>query len=324
MGCASAKIKKERYNVDDEQCSKLVAMMRKFNLSRSTLDKLYKVFSAIDNDGSSTVHTGEFCAFFDIEHTKFVSRVFSVMDEDSNGTLDFFEFVAATYNYCTYDWKSLVQYAFELFDHDGSGMLEVAEVEQLVAYVYGKKIDGKVKQVLSGIDKNKSGTVSFTEFAEYNRNFPILLFPAFQVQESVRRKVLGTSYWERQTKRNQELDTDARPVLEQLLEMQRQFEANGRLLTDADETDPYQHKMEPASPKPVRKPANEPGKLNPDPLPSSEAHTEGADNDGAGRAHGHKHKRKKGGQHHKPRPKESRALRLSKEYSSSSSRVAPA
>lgn len=337
MGCG-ASIKQERYHLNEEQCNKLKSMMHQFGLKVATVDKFYKIFHLIDNDSSGFIDTGEFCAYIDIEHTKFIARVFTVMDEDSSGKLDFWEFVAAVYNYCSYDWKALVKYAFMLFDHDGSGILEVSEVEQLVGYVYGSKIDSKVQQILRGIDKDKSGTVSFVEFCEYNRNFPILLFPAFHVQECIRRKVLGVRYWEKFTSKRQQADPDARPILDQLMEMQKQFESKGRLDMDEETEEAsgrpgHEHDSEPAS-APGGRPARDEsssgssreklvGKIKVKPAPNAQDLT-GEDaleaDGGSTGSDGHRHHShpRHNGKHKKKKqkaPNASRAMALSKEYS---------
>ena len=72
-------------------------------------------------------------------YSQFSVRAFSLIDTDNSGTLDFFEFVASIWNYCTMDWETLVRYAFDLFDVDGSGQLETKEIERLVCYVAGSK-----------------------------------------------------------------------------------------------------------------------------------------------------------------------------------------
>jgi hypothetical protein len=46
------------------------------------------------------------------------------MDEDQSGEIDFREFVVCIWNYCSFDLKSLVNFAFTLFDTDASGSLE--------------------------------------------------------------------------------------------------------------------------------------------------------------------------------------------------------
>ena len=74
----------------------------------SDLEKLYKLFQAIDKDGS--------------------------------GEIDFREFVVALWNYCTMGKSALTIFAFDLYDLDGSGEIELDEVECkkgfLVVYMY--------------------------------------------------------------------------------------------------------------------------------------------------------------------------------------------
>ena len=41
------------------------------------------------------------------------------------------EFVGAIFNYCTFSWQGLCKYAFDLFDEDGSGPIDVHELGDL-------------------------------------------------------------------------------------------------------------------------------------------------------------------------------------------------
>ena len=41
--------------------------------------------------------------------------------------------------------------------------------------------------------------VSFSEFTAYNRKFPSILFPAFNMQMKLRTKTLGVPFWESRT-----------------------------------------------------------------------------------------------------------------------------
>ncbi len=66
--------------------------------------------------------------YFELEQTRFVERVFDVMDEDGKGGIDFREFVISCYNYCTLDQESMVTFAFDLYDADSSGSIDIHEV----------------------------------------------------------------------------------------------------------------------------------------------------------------------------------------------------
>jgi hypothetical protein len=47
----------------------------------------------------------EFHDYLGMPQTKFSERVFGVLDADGSGALDFEEFSAGVWNYCTYDTK---------------------------------------------------------------------------------------------------------------------------------------------------------------------------------------------------------------------------
>ena len=123
--------------------------------------------------------------------------VFSLMDEDSSGEIDFSEFVLCIWNYCTFELKALVKFAFGLFDIDGSGSLEKDEVEELIAQVYGDAWNSnmRVQKVVDLIDINGDGVVSFEEFQDFNRKYPCLLFPAFKMQMALRENIYGARWW---------------------------------------------------------------------------------------------------------------------------------
>ena len=58
-------------------------------------------------------------------------NTFKLLDADGSGELDFVEFCATFYLYCTFTWAGLVKYAFDITDVDRSGFLDMNEVESV-------------------------------------------------------------------------------------------------------------------------------------------------------------------------------------------------
>ena len=114
---------------------------------------------------------------------------------------DFREFTVSVWNYCTFELKALVKFAFSLFDLDGSGWLDQEELEELVKEVYGDGFNNnvRVQRIVDKIDENGDGKISFGEFQSFNKQYPALLFPAFEMQQNLRRRVHGSDFWEAQT-----------------------------------------------------------------------------------------------------------------------------
>ena len=197
MGNILNPLKPAQYNMNHkpELFNKLQVLCKKLHLNTRDVKAMFRMFGSIDVDGSGVISMLEFLNFFGLEQTEFNKRTFQLMDTDKSGKIDFVEFVGAIYNYCTFTWQGLCRYAFDLFDDDQSGFLDVPEVIDLVRYVYGKPLDDKVMKILENIDEDMSGTITFKEFCKKNKNYPSLLFPAFHMQEVLRSKCLGPAFW---------------------------------------------------------------------------------------------------------------------------------
>ncbi|CAM9668301.1 unnamed protein product, partial [Ectocarpus fasciculatus] len=93
---------------------------RSLALSEKSVEKFWQIYKKIDMDGSGTIEIKEMLVHFDIDRTKFTKRVFSIFDEDNSGEIDLREFILALWNYCTLGKATLVIFAFDLYDKDGS------------------------------------------------------------------------------------------------------------------------------------------------------------------------------------------------------------
>ncbi len=156
--------------------------------------------------------------YFELDQTRFVARVFDVMDEDGKGTIDFREFVISCYNYCSLDQESMVTFEFDLYDVDSSGSIDFYEVELMLTEVYSSNFQSNRNAValLQNIREWKIGVggptskrclcnISFQDFKRFSKTHNLLLFPAFLLQQTLRRKLLSRGFWERCTKRRKEL-----------------------------------------------------------------------------------------------------------------------
>jgi hypothetical protein len=92
-------------------------------------------------------------------------------------------------------------FAFDLYDKDSSGELSGGEVARMLRDIYGKN---EVKHNFNAINVAKdlkviedSGKLlNLREFSDFVKTRQALLFPAFQMQASLRRKIMGERFWE--------------------------------------------------------------------------------------------------------------------------------
>ncbi|GAB9475941.1 hypothetical protein Gpo141_00013016, partial [Globisporangium polare] len=190
----------------------LMDKLKDVGLEQKHLHALHQIFSAMDRDHSGEINMIEFFNYIDLKRSRFSEKAFSVMDKDGSGEVDFVEFVLAVWNYCSFSHASLVRFAFDLYDLDGSGEIEHAEAVRCVREVWGdaweessiaQKIVAKLDAIMQG---TASGKLSVQKFQEFAMRHPMLLFPAFQLQTEMQKKVLGEKFWLRAAKKRASLN----------------------------------------------------------------------------------------------------------------------
>lgn len=71
----------------------------------------------------------------------------------------------------------------------------------MVAELYGtKNLEGSVRKMIRKMDKDKNHKITKKEFASSVRNFPQILHPAFDIQNKMRKKIIGDKFWDRKEK----------------------------------------------------------------------------------------------------------------------------
>jgi len=95
-----------------------------------------------------------------------------VADVDSSGELSFAEFCLSSWTYCTLERRSLILFAFDLYDLDQSGSISVKEMKRILYEVYGasaekrKLIDReaiRIDQMATSVTTSKPGKKSKVE-----------------------------------------------------------------------------------------------------------------------------------------------------------------
>eukprot|EP01029_Cantina_marsupialis_P007690 TRINITY_DN1869_c0_g1_i1.p1 TRINITY_DN1869_c0_g1~~TRINITY_DN1869_c0_g1_i1.p1 ORF type:complete len:412 (-),score=108.95 TRINITY_DN1869_c0_g1_i1:274-1509(-) len=175
-------------------------------LTKKDVSKLKKCFQRIDKDGSGEISILEFLEFVGLDRTKFAVRAFSIFDVDKSSEIDFSEFVLATWNYCTFDKRALISFAFDLYDTDGSGMIDMTELKRIVQEVYGDEFRSNVyaTRIMEQISKQNVGDasdeISPAKFEKFVQTHPALMFPAFRLQQELQKCILGAKFWRKAAK----------------------------------------------------------------------------------------------------------------------------
>mgnify|MGYP000433107912 CR=1 FL=1 len=162
---------------------------------------IFQHFCLVDDDLSNSVDIDEFFQYFDLEMTPFMISAFNsfdVDDVDTEGhlTLDFGEFLAAIWNFCTFDHGQLVEFAFNIYDSDGLGAIDI---KTLAEHVHNSTdVEGDLPELMKSLtefDADASGTIDFEEFRTAEKENRVFIQPAFDLQRTLRRKIEGVEFW---------------------------------------------------------------------------------------------------------------------------------
>jgi ankyrin repeat protein/Ca2+-binding EF-hand superfamily protein len=176
------------------------------NFSEKDLDKFDEIFCNIDTDKSNFISPGELLNYFSINDTPFATRIFSMMDDSGDQRIDFKEFVCMMWLFCTVSEHQFVHFSFSLYDKDGSQTLEIDEIHDLISDVYGEhwKDNPKIKTMVDNMVSSSEGFIGLEEWEKLCKNHAMLLFPAFNMQKTLRDKSGGNAFWKKKETQRQD------------------------------------------------------------------------------------------------------------------------
>lgn len=161
---------------------------RMHGLDAEALRTIYRKFREADKDKTGMVDINEFCRVLRVERSPFVERLFAMFDTDRGGLIDLKEFVVGLCNVGSDARDNKVRFAFQVFDLDGSGFIDTEEMRKIVKatnMANDKQLDRKVRWLMSQVDHNGDGQISFEEFQDLARRFPNIVFPAYSLANSM-------------------------------------------------------------------------------------------------------------------------------------------
>ena len=139
-------------------------------LSKTERDNLSKVFKAFDKNGDGKLSLTEVKEGY-LEHygrimsDEEVQAMFSAVDTDNSGFIDYSEFVVAAMNEHQLASEDKLRAAFRMFDKDGSGIISAEEIREVLTFGGSNSLSTEaVDKIIKQVDENGDGEISFEEF----------------------------------------------------------------------------------------------------------------------------------------------------------------
>ena len=133
---------------------------------------LTQSFQSIDKNNDGKISRSElmdkYLEIMDEKSAKeTVEQVMKEVDSNSNGDIEFSEFLTACMNYKKYMSKQNLEAAFKMFDIDESGFITADEICHVLGKGNGKEIPGGAwKEIIEEVDQNGDGVIDLKEFIE--------------------------------------------------------------------------------------------------------------------------------------------------------------
>jgi hypothetical protein len=203
MGCGGSKNAKVARYVD--------YLLEMYPQTLSFLDlagqsnKLTEMFAVSDKNGNQQLSVGEFLLFCRVPKNRLSIRLFSLMDMDGTGSLDFREIILTVWHLCTLDHKGLEMLVFDLYDHDQDGKMDADDFTRLMGDCYGSASVDTNPNILKLLDTiEKKGLMDKSAFQKLCHSSPQTMKQAIDMQRIMRANVLGESLWLKLCKKRSE------------------------------------------------------------------------------------------------------------------------
>eukprot|EP00614_Pseudopedinella_elastica_P010169 CAMPEP_0172593082 /NCGR_PEP_ID=MMETSP1068-20121228/12275_1 /TAXON_ID=35684 /ORGANISM="Pseudopedinella elastica, Strain CCMP716" /LENGTH=502 /DNA_ID=CAMNT_0013390463 /DNA_START=157 /DNA_END=1665 /DNA_ORIENTATION=+ len=168
-------------------------------LTRRQLQTLHYKFKDIDTMGVGQISQSDFWDALDVVRSPFTDKLFEMIDANGSGFLDFGEFICVLVTYCVFSRDDILHFAFDAFDLDASGSIQEDELDSLITMLNcaDPKFTKNIKLAKEYILADEDGLIIFSEFKELYLKFPLILQPAFDLQDKFHAHTLGRKAWVR-------------------------------------------------------------------------------------------------------------------------------
>ena len=139
------------------------------NLPNQQIQEYKEAFSVFDRDGNGVINTDELESVLKSlgqnPTSEEVNDMIKDVDIDGNGTIDWNEFLALMSRHLKdEDGELEIWETFEVFDRDGNGYINTAELRHVMTNLGLKLTEDEIEQMIREADKDGDAHINFLDF----------------------------------------------------------------------------------------------------------------------------------------------------------------
>lgn len=173
--------------------------------SRKEKRAWFRLWCGMDKSMTNKVSYMTFRKYFKLTEDTWSRRVYDMMNENLNGSLQFAEFVAFCSKYLFVDKYATEEFSFRLISRRGStfkpkvSVLDLEDMRQFVRFRFKmqdpKAVHKRALDVLNYMDQDGDGSLYIDEYLLFNKRNPVFVKFTHLWQQHLRKCIFGIKYW---------------------------------------------------------------------------------------------------------------------------------
>lgn len=203
MGCGISRIAPSAGDTDDFRYFYLI------NLSNSEIHSFVAHFrKVVDVDTSGSTDLAELLSVYNLDDSPYIPQIFRMVARENSKRITLREFILCIWHFLTRDEESLKLFTFQIYDYNKAKRLTKKGLRDvlLMAYAGSAEVtEGHLKIMLENLFgpdvdlQDDKITISYTQFEQAVHISPHIIQHALQLQDTLRQKILGRSFWKHKT-----------------------------------------------------------------------------------------------------------------------------